>query len=51
MRRSVHFFFKDASTTEINKGDVDAALDEMLFTGGALNATLLGAGEAAQQRR
>jgi histone H3/H4 len=46
MRRSTQFALERGSKTVITSADVDAALDEMLFTGGRLNAALLGASEA-----
>jgi hypothetical protein len=43
MRRSVQFALEHAPSPEIGTDDVDAALDELLFSGGQLNAALLGA--------
>lgn len=50
MRRSVQFALERGDDASITNVDVDAALDEMLFTGGRLNAALLGAGDAAESR-
>ncbi len=44
MRRSVQFHLERADSGEIEQLDVDRALDELLVSGGALNATLLAAG-------
>ena len=51
MRRIIQFYIERNSQSEINRADVDLALDEMLFSGGSLNLKLLGAGqlEAAQK--
>lgn len=51
MRRIIQFHIERNGSTEINRPDVDSALDEMLFSGGSLNLKLLGAGqlEARQQ--
>lgn len=46
MRRSAQFHFERAAaenSTEITLEDVNAALEELLFTGGSLNRKLLGA--------
>ncbi len=43
MRRSVQFALERATSPEIEAADVEAALDELLFSGGRLNAALLGA--------
>jgi hypothetical protein len=49
MRRSVQFALERAPSPEIGTGDVEAALDELLFSDGQLNAALLGAtGRAAK---
>jgi cell division protease FtsH len=44
MRRAYQFHLEANGTEELGTADVDAALDEMLFRGGALNRVLLGAG-------
>ena len=44
MRRSVQFHLERADSGQIEQTDVDRALDELLFSGGSLNATLLAAG-------
>jgi hypothetical protein len=43
MRRSAQFALQRAQRSEITLTDIDAALDELLFAGGRLNAALLGA--------
>jgi hypothetical protein len=43
MRRSTQFHLERSETKEIELADVEAALDEMLFSGGSLNLKLLGA--------
>jgi len=43
MRRSVQFALERAASLEIETKDIESALDEMLFSGGRLNAALLGA--------
>ncbi|MEJ7591933.1 MAG: hypothetical protein WKF77_10315 [Planctomycetaceae bacterium] len=45
MRRIVQFHIERDGTGEITHTDIDSALDEMLFRGGALNLKLLGAGK------
>lgn len=42
MRRSAQFQIEAGESTTLDSSSVDAALEEMLFTGGALNAKLLG---------
>jgi hypothetical protein len=44
MRRSVQFHLERNGTGRIELQDADAALEEMLFSGGSLNLKLLGAG-------
>jgi len=51
MRRIVQFHIERDGAAEIDRADVDAALDEMLFSGGSLNLKLLGAGQLDAQRR
>lgn len=46
MRRVIQWHIERDGGTEINRSDVDSALDEMLFKGGSLNLKLLGAGAA-----
>jgi AAA+ superfamily predicted ATPase len=48
MRRCAQFQFELSKGTVLTQAAVDAALEEMLFTGGALNRRLLG-GEGAEQ--
>jgi hypothetical protein len=43
MRRSVQFALERTPSPEIGTADIEAALDELLFSGGQLNAALLGA--------
>jgi hypothetical protein len=43
MRRSGQFQLERDGTGPLTVADVDAALDEMLFSGGTLNRVLLGA--------
>jgi energy-coupling factor transporter ATP-binding protein EcfA2 len=43
MRRSAQLALDHGPQTEVTLADVDAALDELLFSGGRLNAALLGA--------
>jgi len=43
MRRAAQFYLQDGGTGALQPQSVDAALEEMLFAGGSLNATLLGA--------
>jgi ATP-dependent 26S proteasome regulatory subunit len=42
MRRSTQFHLENADTGRIELADVEAALEEMLFSGGSLNLNLLG---------
>ena len=41
MRRSAQFLV-ESGDTDLKEGHVESALDEMLFSGGSLNAKLLG---------
>ena len=45
LRRIIQIHLEQAGASEISHADVDDALEEMLFSGGALNLKLLGAGE------
>jgi AAA+ superfamily predicted ATPase len=45
MRRSAQFCLEKAGHTALERHALDASLEEMLFTGGSLNAKLLGASE------
>jgi cell division protease FtsH len=45
MRRAAQFSLQAGGTGSLEHQSVDAALDEMLFSGGSLNAKLLGATE------
>ena len=47
MRRAAQFFIQNGSNGHLQLADVNAALEEMLFTGGSLNAKLLGAAEVS----
>ncbi len=51
MRRIIQFHVERNGDSEISRGDVDLALDEMLFSGGSLNLKLLGAGNVDAQRQ
>src|SRR5215467_3199541 len=42
MRRSAQFCLQDGHAGRLTQGDLDSALDEMLFSGGSLNVKLLG---------
>ena len=42
MRRSAQFHFENADDGRLRSSSVDSALEEMVFTGGALNLKLLG---------
>jgi SpoVK/Ycf46/Vps4 family AAA+-type ATPase len=42
MRRSVQFHLERSESDRIELRDVEAALEEMLFSGGSLNRKLLG---------
>jgi cell division protease FtsH len=48
MRRTLQFHLEHNQGSEITQRDVDAALDEMLFSGGTLNLKLLGTSQAIQ---
>ncbi len=50
MRRVIQFHIERNGSLEINHADVDAALDEMLFSGGSLNLKLLGAGQLSARQ-
>jgi cell division protease FtsH len=45
MRRTAQFYIQSGSDGRLQLREVNAALEEMLFTGGSLNAKLLGASE------
>ena len=45
MRRCAQYHLQDGGSDVLQDQALDAALEEMLFTGGSLNAKLLGAGE------
>jgi ATP-dependent 26S proteasome regulatory subunit len=47
MRRSAQFLLQGEGGEELRMEDVEGALEEMLFAGGSLNATLLGGGAVA----
>ena len=47
MRRAAQFYIQNGSEGALQVADVNAALEEMLFTGGTLNAKLLGAADVA----
>ena len=43
MRRSAQFYLQNSTGGPVSAEDLSAALEEMLFSGGSLNAKLLGA--------
>jgi ATP-dependent 26S proteasome regulatory subunit len=45
MRRAAQFYIQNGGDGRLQLADVHAALEEMLFTGGSLNAKLLGAAD------
>jgi hypothetical protein len=45
MRRAAQFYIQNGGDGRLQLADVNAALEEMLFTGGSLNAKLLGAAD------
>jgi hypothetical protein len=47
MRRIAQFYIQNGSNGRLRLAEVNAALEEMLFTGGSLNAKLLGAAEVS----
>jgi hypothetical protein len=49
MRRAAQFNLQDAKNSSLSASEVDAALDEMLFSGGSLNAKLLGASGVSRE--
>jgi ATP-dependent 26S proteasome regulatory subunit len=50
MRRSAQYCLQNGGSAALKPQALDAALEEMLFTGGSLNAKLLGASEVEQDR-
>jgi len=50
MRRSAQYCLQNGGSTALDPQALDAAIEEMLITGGSLNAKLLGASEIAQDR-
>jgi hypothetical protein len=42
MRRAAQFQFEVGADSEVGRGAIDSAIDEMVFSGGALNLKLLG---------
>jgi ATP-dependent 26S proteasome regulatory subunit len=50
MRRAAQYYIQNGGQGPLRIADVNAALEEMLFTGGSLNARLLGAAEATVAR-
>jgi len=48
MRRAAQFYVQDGQDGNVRAEHLNAALEEMLFTGGSLNAKLLGAGEVTR---
>ena len=49
MRRATQFAIVRGNAEPIGKADVETAVEEMLFSGGAFNRKILGAGESEQQ--
>jgi cell division protease FtsH len=47
MRRAAQFYIQNGSKGHLQLADLNAALEEMLFAGGSLNAKLLGASEVS----
>lgn len=47
MRRAAQFYIQNESNGRLQLADLNAALEEMLFAGGSLNAKLLGAAEVS----
>jgi hypothetical protein len=45
MRRAAQYWIRDGADGALQPGNIDDALEEMLFAGGSLNAKLLGASE------
>ncbi len=43
MRRAAQFYIQNGSSGQLRSEDLNEALEEMLFSGGSLNAKLLGA--------
>ena len=43
MRRSIQYYLTDKNSKDLNKNHIEEALGDMLFSGGQLNASLLGA--------
>jgi hypothetical protein len=50
MRRAAQFYIQNGSNGRLQLAQVNAALEEMLFSGGSLNARLLGAAEVAHAK-
>jgi hypothetical protein len=49
MRRSAQYYIQNNSSGPLQLQEVDGALEEMLFSGGSLNASLLGASGVARR--
>jgi len=49
MRRTAQFYLENGGTGQLTEESVSAALDEMLFSGGSLNAKLLGASGVSRE--
>jgi hypothetical protein len=50
MRRSAQYCLQNGGSASLRPEALNAALDEMLFSGGSLNAKLLGASEMERDR-
>jgi hypothetical protein len=49
MRRAAQFNLQDGNRGSLTADEVNSALEEMLFTGGSLNAKLLGASGVSRE--
>jgi hypothetical protein len=49
MRRAAQFNLQDGNRGSLTANEVNSALEEMLFTGGSLNAKLLGASGVSRE--
>jgi hypothetical protein len=49
MRRAAQFSLQDGKSGSLTANEVDSALEELLFTGGSLNAKLLGASGVSRE--
>ena len=49
MRRAAQYYIQNNCTGPLHLQEVEGALEEMLFSGGSLNASLLGASDVARE--